>query len=134
MDILVTTPKGQHDSSRQEAAEMIQQGGGYYFRKFGKIPTKIQKGDKVFYCDSGYITGFAVVDDIKNEGNLTCGTTGKNWGDGNYLIMRADSWQWINPIPHDGFRGFKYVNLDYRVVGNWRDPKPETSKHRFKRP
>jgi hypothetical protein len=42
--------------------------------------------------------------------------------------MDATTWKWIEPIPMNGFRGWRYCKLgweDIKVIGDWLDDKPE---------
>jgi len=123
-DILVTTPKSEIPNAAQEALNCIENNGGYYFRYFSKPPKRLDIGDRVFYVEEGYIRGFATVYQIKS-GKYMCETTGKMWPNGNYVFMSADSWKWIDPILHQGFQGFRYLNdIEFEIVGDWKDPKP----------
>lgn len=123
-DILVTTPKSESKNSENEALDCIKNNGGYYFRYFRKLPKNIGIGSKVFYVDDGYIRGFSEICEITN-GSMLCETTGKLWPDGFYAIMLASSWKWIKPLACKGFQGFRYVDLDYEIVGSWKDKKSE---------
>lgn len=126
-DIIVTTPKSQMEVAAQEAQDCITAGGGCYFRDFGhNRPRKLNKGDRVFYVEDGFIRGFAVVRDIIQAGLIVCQTTGNEWY-GCKVIMRAESWRWIKPIPMKGFRGYRYFEppANMEIVGGWLDSKPE---------
>lgn len=122
-DIVVTTPKRAMETAAQEARDCIEAGGGHYFRTFRNRPRDLEHGSRVFYVEDGYVRGFAVVDFI-HEGRMTCVTTGVAWGEGCHAIMPARTWRWIEPVPMKGFQGFRYIDLDFRVVGSWDDPKP----------
>lgn len=126
-DILVTTPKSQIEHAAREAETCIKNGGGYYFRKFVRMPRMMRSGgSRIFYVEDGYIRGFGVVTDIKWRGNMTDSISGEEWGKGYYITIPADTWTWIRPIPHKGFQGFRYwAGQTYLIVGNWLDPMPE---------
>lgn len=125
-DIVVTTPKSEMDNAAAEAAHCIKSGGGYYFRRLSSLP-QIAKGDRVFYIEDGIVTGFALVDHILTAREpMQCEITGHNYAPGVYVIMRADSWKWIKPIPTRGFQGFRYFKAPFEVVGDWKAPKPAT--------
>lgn len=122
-NIIVTTPLKSSRVAEQEAAARIEQGGGYYFRSFGKNhPQHISSGSKVYYVDKGHITGYAVIDSI-NAQEMKCEITGRK-SRGITILMKADSWKWVKPIPHAGFQGFRYFDQEPEVVGDWLDPKP----------
>ncbi len=147
MDIIVTTPKSQMEAAAQEARDCIAAGGGEYFRRFPRWHApNVQPGERVYYVEDGYVRGFAVVTRVKDrKWPQECATTGYVWPPGLYVYMAAQSWQWINPIPMQGFQGFRYafqaLAFDgkncgpaigsggklHRIysVGGWRDPKPE---------
>ena len=122
MDIAVTTPKSEMRSAAEEAQMCLRNGGGYYYRTMSRLPKDLDIGDKVFYVEDGFVRGFAVVYDI-DYGEFTCSATGKQRS-GNQIIMSADSWKWIQPIPMKGFQGWRHFSLPFIVVGGWKDPKP----------
>ena len=127
MDIIVTTPKSQMANAAQEAADCIKDGGGQYFRRLPRF-TNIQRGDRVYYVEDGYVRGFAVVSRIE-WGHRLCETTGRQWPDGMYAVMDAASWQWIKPIPMRGFQGYhcaQFERGEVAVIGGWKDPRPIT--------
>jgi len=112
MDIIVTTPKSEMRNAAKEAADAIAAGGGEYFRRFSlhHYPGLLNVGDRVYYVEDGYVRGFALVREIvKRDTSMRCDTTGIVWPPGVYVFMRADSWQWIKPIPMKGFQGFCYA-------------------------
>jgi hypothetical protein len=126
-DIIVTTPRSKAHIAYEEAANCIKAGGGFYFRTFRHfMPKGLGVGSRIFYVDDGFITGYATVDSIR-EGDMTCDTSGDDWGYGYHYIMPAQSWTWIEPIPMAGFQGFKYSQLkpeQIKAIGGWLDPKP----------
>src|SRR5262245_36029816 len=117
MDIIVTTPKDEKENAEQEAADCIKNGGGFYFRRFKKVPCNIQPGEKVFYVEQGFVRGFCIVDHIQEfKEDYKCDTTHRYYFAGMYLFMRADSWQWIRPIAMEGFQGPRRAKeLSYEV-------------------
>jgi len=122
-DIIVTTPKSQMQAAADEAADCLRAGKGSYFRRFTTRPKGLSKGSRIFYVEDGYVRGFGTVSEVE-EGNRQCETTGKEWGDGVYAIMPADSWKWIRPVSMKGFQGWRYYGGDVEVVGDWKDSKP----------
>lgn len=126
-NILVTTPLKDSENAAKEALACIQANGGYYFRSMPKRPANLEIGSKIFYVDKGYIRGFAVVEsvsEISYTDEQICSTSGKRFKGNFKLLMRADSWQWIKPIPHKGFQGFRYFDESFEIIGGWRDPMP----------
>lgn len=126
MDIIVTTPKREIANAAAEAAEVIADGGGRYFRHLGRRPEKTKPGERIFYVEDGYIRGFAIILLIEYC-DMKCATTGRMWT-GINAGMDATTWQWIRPIPMRGFQGWRYFTAppDMEIVGNWLDPKPPT--------
>lgn len=123
-DIIVTTPKGQMGTAAEEARQCIEAGGGFYFRTFRSRPAGLTEGSRIFYVEDGFVRGFGVVHEVKT-GGMSCGTTGRDWGEGYHAIIPAESWRWIRPIPMKGFQGWRYFHQQVEIVGGWRDKKPE---------
>jgi hypothetical protein len=115
-DIIVTTPKGEIANAAREAREA---------RRFKKsVPRELAPGSRIFYVEDGYVRGFATVERVETSSRL-CTTTGREWGEGTYAFMRADSWQWIRPLKMTGFQGYRYdAPPGVEIVGGWLDPKP----------
>lgn len=132
-DIIVTTPKTQTDNAAREAADAKEHGGDTrYFRRFPlSVYLSLCPGDRVYYVEDGYLRGFAVVcESGEEEEPRFCDTTGQEYAPGYYVRMRADSWQWIEPIPMTGFQGYRFAHKAgmsreaVKIVGGWLDPKP----------
>ncbi len=124
-DILLTSPKSKVAIVEQEH-ETAWFEDGFFFRTFRKRPTSLKIGTRIFYIENGFIIGFFCVSEIK-EGEMTCGTTGKDWGHGFHAIMKTPSWSWIYPIPMKGFQGWRYfpqeLLKDVKLFADWRgDP------------
>lgn len=107
MDILVTTPKREHEAAEEEAAFVAKHPDAYWFRTLrGNV--NVQVSDKVYYVDNGQITGYGIVfgfvkGRLKDEGH-----EGKIWV-GTHLKQRK--WHWLQtPVPFKGFQGFRYVD------------------------
>ena len=47
MDIIVTTPKNETDASKQEAEKIKKDGGGFYFRRFTRLPCNLNIGGEL---------------------------------------------------------------------------------------
>lgn len=124
-DVVVTTPLAYREAARREAEVSIAQGGGYYVRKIPFLPIGCRAGSRCFYVEAGYVRGYAVVEEIR-QGRFVCDVTGRDWGHGTFLVMRADSWRWIEPIPMRGFQGIRPFTQPFTEVGGWLDPMPAT--------
>lgn len=106
MDILVTTPKSEHETAKQEG-EAVENGEGFWFRSFKKR-VNVKVGDRVYYVDNGVITGYGVVFDIETGDMVDDAHEGKVWK-GTHLKQRE--WHWLKtPIPFKGFQGFRYID------------------------
>lgn len=126
MDIVVTTPASESASARAEAAEVIANGAGTYFRRLSSRPTALGVGDRVYYAERGYIRGYAIVSGV-SYGSMICDTTGNQFADGWNVIMDAATWRWIRPVRMRGFQGYRYARFareDVVELGGWLDPMP----------
>jgi len=111
MDILVTTPKSEHETAKMEG-EALADGNGFWFRVFPRRPD-VQRGDKVYFVDGGVIRGYGVVfcDVEQLEEPEECDLTGRIWGHRGSWCVRYHEWQWLPlPVPFKGFQGFRYVS------------------------
>ena len=134
MDLIVTTPKPEAANSAREAANVIRDGGGTYFRFLGqRLPSNFRSGvSRLYYVQDGFIRGFAVISSIDNAQYL-CMTTNRQWPQGYYAVMDARTWTWIKPIPMKGFQAWRYftppndrfARIPVEIVGNWLDPMPK---------
>ena len=107
MDILVTTPKSEIETSRKEG-EIVEQEGGYWFRTFRFRP-RVEIGDNIYFVEDGMIRGYGIIFEISQTEEEECETTGRVWkGD---WVVKYNSWHWLNnPIQWKGFQGIRYVN------------------------
>jgi len=130
MDIMVTTPKDRMEAAAREAEDCKQAGGGFYFRRLcgscGHTP-RIKSGDRVYYVEDGAVRGFCLLDRLEEKTvDMVCASNQTNYFPGVFAFMDARTWQWIEPIPMQGFRGWRYFpkELAPQVVGGWLDPRP----------
>ena len=137
-DLVVTTPKSEMAKAAEEAAWARRQRGGprtLYFRRIGTVPKEAGTGSRLFYVEDGYVRGFCTLLGVDTDGSGYCDVTNRDWGEGPQLVMRADSWKWIVPIPLKGFQGWRYwppnALLDNHiccpliiVIGDWRAKRP----------
>ena len=125
-DIVVTTPKSEMKNAAEEAQQAIEAGGDTcYFRALASAPKGLVLGvSRIFYVEDGYVRGFGILDVAHNDNYNFCETTGRHWFGRCTLVMRASTWQWVKSIPMKGFQGWRYFDQPFRVIGGWRDPKP----------
>ena len=110
MDILVTTPKSEIDTSRREG-EAVERDGGYWFRTFRFRP-KLKTGDRIFFVEDGLIKGNGVIFEVSRLSEAAeCDFTGRQWGNqGGYTVKYKD-WEWLKtPVPWKGFQGIRYID------------------------
>jgi len=106
LDVIVTTPKSEHEVAREEAEAVKNDPEAYWFRTLRGHPN-VQVGDRVYYVDNGVITGYGVVFGI---------THGDEWDDSHERNWRGTNLKqrvWVSlkvSIPYRGFQGFRYVN------------------------
>lgn len=130
MDLLVTTPKKEIENAAAEASQVVSDGFGTYFRFLGRNrPANCICGDRIYYVENGFITGFCIIESFKRRFNQRCETTKRNWPNGWYVYMDATTWQWIEPIPYKGFQKWRYFNEGVyghlvEIVGDYKQPKP----------
>lgn len=124
-DIIVTTPKKEMENAALEAEELKRDGGGFYFRTLHSRPKDIGDGSRIFYVEDGYVRGFCIIDHLEDGGG-TCEVTNRYWDGSVRVIMYADTWKWIRPIPMKGFQGWRYYEPpdDMEIVGGWLDSRP----------
>ena len=117
MDILVTTPKLEIETSRKEGEEVqddIDKGmNAYWFRTFRFRP-KVEKGDKIYFVESGLIKGYGIIFDIEQilepETETVCDTTDRVWGSEGDWVVKYNDWHWLKkPVPFKGFQGIRYL-------------------------
>jgi len=107
VNILVTTPKSEIDTSRKEG-EIVESEGGYWFRTFRYKP-KVESGDKIFFVENGLIRGYGIIFEVSQTESEQCEVTGRIW-EGNWVV-KYHKWHWLpNPLPFKGFQGIRYID------------------------
>jgi hypothetical protein len=106
MDILVTTPKREHETAEQEAEAVSADPNSFWFRTLRGRPN-VKAGDRVYYVDGGFIRGYGIVFDVE-EGEMWDDAHERTWA-GTHLKQRK--WVWLRqPVAFRGFQGFRYVD------------------------
>ncbi len=110
MDILVTTPKSEIDTSREEG-EAVEKDGGFWFRTFRFRP-KVEPGDKIFFVEDGLIKGYGVIFEVSGLSQAAeCDFTGRQWGNRGGYIVKYRDWNWLKTtVPWKGFQGIRYLD------------------------
>jgi len=110
MDILVTTPKSEHETAKEEAEAVTRDPNAFWFRTIRGRPN-VRVGDRVYYVDEGMIRGYGIVFDIE-VGDMW-DEAHERWWKGTHLKQRE--WVWLKkPVPFCGFQGFRYAD---KVLG-----------------
>jgi len=105
MDIVVTTPKSEHETAKEEAEAVTSDPNSFWFRTIRGRPN-VKVGDRVYYVDEGMIRGYGIVFDVE-VGDMWDGAHERLWK-GTHLKQRK--WVWLKkPVPFRGFQGFRYV-------------------------
>ena len=109
-DIIVTTPKEEIITSREEG-KSIEKSGGYWFRVF-KYKINVSKGDKIYFVENGAINGYGTIFHIsKLKKPMLCEITKRKWGNPGNTIVKYKNWQWLKkPVPFKGFQNIRYVD------------------------
>ena len=111
MDILVTTPKSEHETARLEGESVQDDPEAYWFRTF-RFKPKIEVGERVYYVDLGKITGYGIVFAIE-QGELDDDAHDMTWT-GWHVKQR----KWVplkKPIPYRGFQGLRYIKGELKA-------------------
>lgn len=78
------------------------------------LPNKVAVGDRCYLCYRGNIVGWMEITSM-GEKSFDCTTTGKEWA-GKFISRSGPFHKLKNPIPQEGFRGFRYVK--YNITKN----------------
>lgn len=129
MDIIVNTYKTDIPKVSREARDARNGLIEFYEKKLTVFPNKLKKGDKVFYVEVGFITGYILVEKLMNENKTEEITGDENYKGNCVLFTKCDTWQWTTPIKITAFQQFRYCTLKerihYHVLGDWLTPRPD---------
>lgn len=107
-DVVVTWPKSRPlESYLSELKRAERDGEVAYYSVRGDVQTK--EGERCFHVHDGAIRGYLIVRKVVfiPEGSLIDNVTGQHFPSGFY-IERDPEWHPVDPIPMQGFRGFRY--------------------------
>ena len=104
-DVIITLPKTVKWEDYEKELETIKDGTQVMNFKVNHLP-KTKEGCKCYLVHDGYIRGWMTIVGLV-EDDFTCTTTGKEWS--GKFIQRAGQFNYIDPIPMKGFRGFRYM-------------------------
>jgi len=116
MDIIVTTPKSEIESSRKEG-EQVQEDldkglNAFWFRTF-KFRPNVNEGDKIYFVEDGSIKGYGVIFQIEQiiepKMETKCDITERVWGKEGDFVVKYKDWHWLKmEVLFKGFQGFRY--------------------------
>lgn len=109
VDIIITIPQTIKWEDYQKELDKSKKGEILNF-KVPFLPKNITLNkSKCYICYQGNIIGYHYISGLVNH-RFKCTTTGKQW-DGNFIQRTGEFHLLDNPIPHKGFRNFKYYNI-----------------------
>lgn len=110
MDILVTTPKKEIKNAKLEGRALTNP-DAYWFRTF-KFRPKVDKGDRIYFTENGFITGYGLIFDVELMSMSTkCSVTGREWGQTDYWMVKYRDWYWLkDTVKFKGFQGIRYIS------------------------
>lgn len=107
MDIIVTIPKSEYKNIKLEDQVLQKYGGkAVQFWSVGRKPKNLNVGDRVYFVEKGAITCYQTF--LGYVSNPICEVTNRLWS-GLNLLLECPAIPISNPIPFQGFRGFRYT-------------------------
>lgn len=108
--IVITIPKTTNWEMYKKELEKTADWSQVMNFKVANLPTKLEKGARVYLCYDGQIVGWQTFVGTY-QGEFTCTTTDKEWKGG--FIQRSGPFHYLKkPISYKGFRGFKYITYN----------------------
>lgn len=104
-DIVITIPSSIKWEDYQKEIDDALKNNYVLNYKVSSFPKRTQKGNKCYLVYNNNIVGWLPIIGF-DEKEFTCQTTGKKWT--GKFIVREPKFTRIEPIPMNGFRGFRY--------------------------
>ena len=99
MDIIVTVPKDQYKHMEEKAWAQYEREQAYW--EMGRVPKKIETGDKIFFVMDGRVSMYATIISIDADPH------------GDHCIFDLLNFRGLVAKPiHKPFRGFRYYDLN----------------------
>jgi hypothetical protein len=119
MDIIVTTPKSEIETSKKEGEAAERDPTMYWFRTF-RFKPRVKPGDKIYFVESGQIKGYGIIFEVSKVADpkldSACEVTDRVWGNPGDWMVKYRNWHWLEqPIPFKGFQGIRYA---YKYLSN----------------
>lgn len=108
MDIIVTVPKDQYKHMEEKA--WAQYEGDQAYWEMGRVPKKVERGDKLWFVMNGRVEMYATITDIDADPH----------GDHVAFDLRDFRGLVAKPI-YKGFRGFRYFDLNEYIYEGFHD-------------
>ena len=106
-DIIITLPNDIQWEEYQKELDKVKDYKSVMNFKVPNFPKQSGKGQKCFLNYQGNIIGWMEIIGF-TEQEFNCSTTGIKWK--GKFIQRSGPFHSIDPIPMNGFRGFRYMN------------------------
>lgn len=104
MDILVTVPKDQYRHMEEKA--WAQFAGDQAYWEMGRVPKKVEMGDKLWFVMDGKVEMYANIISIDADPH------------GDHVVFDLRDFRALVAKPvHDGFRGFRYFDYQKFMYG-----------------
>lgn len=115
-DLIITWPKSRPLKSYLEELARAKAGGLVINYRVARPPV-VGFGDwcgrphRCYAVHDGAVRGYNEILYVthREEGDVTDPTTGQSWPAGDYIV-RDPEWHPVEPVPMQGFRGFRYTN------------------------
>lgn len=108
MNIIITIPKTEDwNTWLQECEAVANNSDSALNYRVSCLPKQTKTGERCYVVYDGYVRGYHVIDELCFREGFVCGTTGRYWPEGNY-IMRKGKFHEIKPFPYKGFQGWRY--------------------------
>ena len=107
MDIVVTIPKSEYANDDAETKAFLDNEGSCQFWTLGKVPGKLNIGDRVHFVKHGRVESSMRVFDIRKDTVQKCDVTGRVW-QGKCIIYMDDLQYHEMIVETKGFQGFRY--------------------------
>ena len=113
MDIIITLPSNVEWEDYEKELKEVEDGKNILNFKVNNFPKLSKVGDKCYLNYKGNIIGWMYITGL-SEKDFICNITGKEWK--GKFIERSGKFNKINPIPMKGFQGFRYFNLNEKIL------------------
>lgn len=107
-DVIITLPKNINWEDYEKELEAVKDGAEVMNFKVNALP-KTAKGNKCYLVHRGVVKGWMEIVGMGYK-DFICSTNGIHWK-GNF-IERSGPFNYIDPIPMQGFQGFRYYEAN----------------------